>query len=486
MTPLFTAADFFTLKPAIALCSVGCIVLFAEWAFRSRGAAAWVALFGELLTAYALWVHSADVAANGPRFALSNSMTIDGFSVFFGYIFVVSAILAIIISARYMEDEKSNRSEFYALMLFAQAGMTVMAQGYDLVTLFIGLELMALSFYVMVGFLRDELRSNEAAMKYLILGALSSGFLAYGFSILYGISGSTNLSEIADAVASRDLHDPILILAMVTTSVGLFFKISVVPFHMWAPDVYEGAPTPVTAYISVASKAASFALLMRIFLVPLVSAQEVWIPLLGGVALATMTLGNIAAITQNNLKRLLAYSSISHAGYILLGLVAGNETGLKGVSVYILVYMFMNFGVFALIAAMRRDGHAAEDIDDLGGLMGRHPGYAILMLILLLSLAGIPPTAGFYGKYFIFLGLLQAGQYFLAIVAALYVAVATYYYFRIIRAIFLSDGLEPATIAPGLGTKLALVASGVFTLVIGLYPEPFINMATNSILLALR
>ena len=385
-----------------------------------------------------------------------------------------------------MEDEKSNRGEFYALMLFAQAGMTVMAQGYDLVTLFIGLELMALSFYVMVGFLRDELRANEAAMKYLILGALSSGFLAYGFSILYGMSGSTNLQEIADAVASRDLYDPILLLAMVTTSVGLFFKISVVPFHMWAPDVYEGAPTPVTAYVSVASKAASFALLMRIFLVPLGSVQEIWMPLFGGVALATMTLGNIAAITQNNLKRLLAYSSISHAGYMLLGLAAGNETGLKGISVYILVYIFMNFGVFALIAAMRREGHAAEDIDDLAGLMGRHPGYAILMLILLLSLAGIPPTGGFYGKYFIFLALLQAGQYMLAIVAALYVAVATYYYFRIIRAMFLSDGLEPAVISPGLGTKVALVASGVFTLVIGLYPEPFINMATDSILLSLR
>ncbi|MCZ6666882.1 MAG: NADH-quinone oxidoreductase subunit N, partial [Gammaproteobacteria bacterium] len=434
----------------------------------------------------ALWQHCRAVEQGGQVVGLGGSMVVDGFSVFFNAIFAVSAVLAILIASRYLDDEKANRGEFYALMLFAQAGMTVMAQGYDLVSLFIGLELMALSFYVMVGFLRDELRANEAAMKYLILGALSSGFLAYGFSIFYGLSGSTNLAEIADAVASRELSDPILLLAMVMTSVGLFFKISVVPFHMWAPDVYEGAPTPVTAYVSVASKAASFAMLMRIFLVPLGSAQEIWMPLLGGVALATMTLGNIAAITQNNLKRLLAYSSISHAGYMLLGLAAGNETGLKGISVYILVYMFMNFGVFALIAAMRREGQAAEDIDDLAGLMGRHPGYAILMLILLLSLAGIPPTAGFYGKYFIFLALLQAGQYALAIIAALYVAVATYYYFRIIRAMFLSDGLEPATIAPGLGTKVALVASGVFTLVIGLYPEPFINMAADSILLGLR
>ena len=225
---------------------------------------------------------------------------------------------------------------------------------------------------------------------------------------------------------------------------------------------------------------------MRIFLVPLESASELWIPLAGFVALATMTIGNVAAITQNNLKRLLAYSSISHAGYILLGLVAGNETGLKGVMIYLLVYMFMNFGVFALVAALRREGQAAEDIDDLNGLMQRHPGYAILMLILLLSLAGIPPAAGFYGKYFIFLALLEAGQYLLAIVAALYVAVAAYYYFRIVRAMFLIDDTEPAMVEPGLGTKVAIVACGVLTLLIGVYPEPFISIASDSILLALR
>ena len=486
MDPLFTWTDFFVLKPAILLSLFGCGILLTDFLLKQGRWNALTALVGEGFVAVALWQHCEEVTTAGQLFGLGGSMAVDGFSVFFNYIFVVSAILAIIIASRYMDDEKSNRGEFYGLMLFAQAGMSVMAQGYELVTLFIGLELMALSFYVMVGFLRNELRSNEAAMKYLILGALSSGFLAYGFSIFYGMSGSTNLAAIADAVAGREVSDPVLLIALVTTSVGLFFKISVVPFHMWAPDVYEGAPTPITAYVSVASKAASFAMMMRIFLVPLVSVQELWMPLFGAVALATMTLGNVAALTQNNLKRLLAYSSISHAGYILLGLAAGNETGLKGISLYILVYIFMNFGVFALIAAMRREGHAAEDIDDLNGLIHRHPGYAILMLVLLLSLAGIPPMAGFYGKYFIFLGLLEAGQYLLAIAGALYVAVSAYYYFRIVRAMFLSESLEPAVIAPGLGTKVALVASAVFTLLIGLYPEPFINMATDSILLALR
>jgi NADH-quinone oxidoreductase subunit N len=273
---------------------------------------------------------------------------------------------------------------------------------------------------------------------------------------------------------------------MITTSVGLFFKISVVPFHMWAPDAYEGAPTPITAYVSVASKAASFAFLMRIFLVPLLSMREIWIPVLGVIALLTMTLGNVAALTQNNLKRLLAYSSISHAGYMLLGLVAGNELGLQGIAMYLLVYMFMNFGAFALIAAMRREGKAAEEVDDLNGLMARNPGYAILLLILMLSLAGIPPTAGFLGKYFIFLALLQAKQYVLVIFAALYVAVAAYYYFRIVRAVFLTEGPQPATMSWSWGVRVAVMASGLLTLGIGLYPEPFIVMAADSVLLTLR
>ena len=491
MSPQFTSTDFFVLKPVILLCLFGCGVLMTDYLIRAkhlRFLNAVTAIAGELFVAVALWQHHSDLSASGVNeiSGLGGSMLIDGFSIFFNGIFVVSAILAILISIVYLEEEGENRGEYYALMLFAQAGMSTLAMGFDLVTLFIGLELMAISFYVMVGFLRSDKRSNEAAMKYLLLGAFSSGFLAYGFSLLYGISGSTVLSRIAQAVSERSVSDPIVLLAMITTSVGLFFKISVVPFHMWAPDAYEGAPTPVTAYVSVASKAASFAFLMRIFLVPLLSLQEIWIPMLGAIALLTMTLGNLAALTQNNLKRLLAYSSISHAGYILLGLVAGNETGLKGISLYLLVYMFMNFGAFALIAAMRREGKAAEEVDDLAGLMGRSPGYAILLLILMLSLAGIPPTAGFLGKYFIFLGLLEAGQYVLAIFAALYVAVAAYYYFRIVRVVFLTEGVEPAQMSWGWGVRVAVVASGIFTIGIGLYPEPFIGMATNAVLVALR
>jgi NADH-quinone oxidoreductase subunit N len=341
---------------------------------------------------------------------------------------------------------------------------------------------MALSFYVMVGFLRTDKRSNEAAMKYLLLGAFSSGFLVYGFSLMYGMAGSTKLADVAVAMAARSPWDPVVVLAVVTTSVGLLFKISAVPFHMWAPDAYEGAPTTVTAYLSVASTAASMAFLLRIFLGPLAGSREAWEPLLAAVAVATLTLGNLAAINQTNIKRLLAYSSISHSGYMLLGLVAGNDTGINGIAVYVMVYTFMNLGAFLVVVSLRRQNIIGEDIDDISGLMRKAPGHAILMLIFLLSLAGIPPTAGFLGKYYIFLALIQTRHYTLAVVATLYVAVAIYYYFKIVRSMFIGEVTEKAPLAASFGLRLALVVSGVLTLAIGIYPEPFLRLAQTSLL----
>ena len=491
MELVFTANDFHVLKPAVVLCLFGCGILLSDAFLVRRTGKRWLnavtALVGEAIVAVVVLQHLSDVRAGGAFSGLSGSIVIDGFGVFFNIIFVLSGALAVILSVRYMEAEGEHRGEYYALVLFAQAGMSIMATGNDLVVLFVALETMALSFYVMVGFLRRSKRSNEAAMKYLILGAFSSGLLAYGFSILYGIGGSTSIEAIGKAVAERPDGDWVTTLALITTSVGLFFKISAVPFHMWAPDVYEGAPTPTAAYVSVASKAASFALMIRIFLSAYGSVAESWMPLLAGIALITMTVGNLAAVTQSNLKRLLAYSSVAHAGYILLGLVAANDSGLRGIAIYILAYVFMNYGAFALIAALRRDGEAAEEIDDLNGLAGRAPGYTILVAIFMLSLAGIPPMAGFYGKYYIFLGLLREGYYVLAVFAALYVAVAAYYYFRIIRACWLTgSGDKPAALDLGLGTRVALVGSGVLTVVIGVLPQRFLALAGESVLLALR
>jgi NADH-quinone oxidoreductase subunit N len=414
--------------------------------------------------------------------AFKGSLTIDGFAIFFNVIFVVATLIVAVASYKYLETEGEHHGEYYALLLFAQSGMFFLAAGTDLVTLFIGLELMAICFYVMVGFLRGEKRSNEAAMKYLLLGAFSSGLLVYGFSILYGLSGSTKLAVITNSIAARPAWDPIVFLAMATTAAGLLFKIAAAPFHMWAPDTYEGAPTTVTAYLSVASKAASFAFLVRLFQFgPMGPVRETWEPIFTVIAILTMTIGNLAAITQTNLKRLLAYSSISHAGYILLGLIAGNATGIKGISIYVMVYTVMNLGAFLVIIALRRRDIIGDELDDMAGLMHRSPGYAILMLIFLLSLAGIPPTAGFIGKYYIFLSLIETQHYMLAVVAVLYVAVAIYYYFRIVRSMFLAEETEKAPLASSVGLRVALGVTGALTLAIGVYPEPFIRLAQTSL-----
>src|SRR5580704_9360535 len=493
MNQYYSVTDHFSIMPAVMLALFGCaILLFDNLPFlgplfpdpRQRKYMPIFVVLAEILTGFALFRQSSWLTNNGLPFleGFQGSVTVDRFGIFFNWIFVVAALVVALVSYKYLEVAGEHHSEYYALILFAQCGMYFLAAGTDLVTLFIGLELMALAFYVMVGFLRTDKRSNEAAIKYLLLGAFSSGFLVYGFSVMYGISGSTRLGVIGEAIAVRGPLDPLVFLALATTSVGLLFKISAVPFHMWAPDVYEGAPTTVTAYLSVASKAASIAFLVRIFMGPLASARDAWEPILSAVAVATMTIGNLAAINQNNIKRLLAYSSISHAGYMLLGLIAGNSTGLKGIAVYVLVYTFMNLGAFMVVVALRRKGIIGEDVDDLSGLMAKSPGYAILMLVFLLSLAGIPPTAGFLGKYYIFLSLIETGHYMLAIVATLYVAVAIYYYFRLVRSMFVGEATEKAPVATSVGLRFALAASGIMTLAIGIYPEPFLQFAQKSIL----
>jgi NADH-quinone oxidoreductase subunit N len=485
----FTSLDKLTIVPALMLTLFGCaILLFDAIPFfgfadpRQRKLMAFFVVVAEGFAGYGLWQQWTYIAGSAPLVGFQGSVTIDGFGIFFNVVFAVTALIVALVSYKYLEIAGEHHGEYYALILFAQAGMYFLAAGTDLVTLFIGLELMALSFYVMVGFLRGDKRSNEAALKYLLLGAFSSGFLAYGFSILYGLAGSTKLTEIAAALSQRSAWDPLVFLAMATTSVGLLFKISAAPFHMWAPDAYEGAPTTVTAYLAVASKAASIAFLVRIFTGPLAASREAWEPLLSIIAVATLTLGNLAAINQTNIKRLLAYSSISHAGYMLLGLIAGNDHGLNGIAVYIMVYTFMNLGAFLVIVALRRAKIIGEDLDDIAGLAHKHPGYAALMVIFLLSLAGIPPTAGFLGKYYIFLALIETRHFGLAVIGVLYAAVAIYYYFKIVRSMYLREDAQTAPLAMSVGLRLALGASGLLTLVIGVYPEPFLRLAQTSLL----
>ncbi|HEY0405769.1 MAG TPA: NADH-quinone oxidoreductase subunit N [Pyrinomonadaceae bacterium] len=428
-----------------------------------------------------------------------NMVRLDGFAFLLQVIFLLAAALSIAISTRYLDIEGEQHGEYYALILFATVGMMFLACGYDLISLYISLELMALTFYVLVAFTKRRKRSNEAAMKYFLLGAFSSGVLLYGMSLLYGIAGSTNLHDIAMklslAISSASAETglttsslplrPLMLLGMIALAAGLFFKISAVPFHMWAPDAYEGAPTSVTAFLSTGSKAASFALLARLFMEALGPMRADWAPLLGLVAAITIMVGNWAAVTQENSKRLLAYSSVSNAGYLLLGIIAGNSYGYTGLVIYLLVYTLMNLGAFGIIISLRRRGIIGDHVDDLTGLAQKAPGMAIMMAIFMLSLGGLPVTGGFIGKYFLFGGLLQRGAaegkswyLLLAIWAILNTVVSFFYYVRFIRVMYLGDRLadeRPLSLSPMLRT--ALIVSVIGVIFIGIFPQVFVNLA---------
>ncbi|HYG98163.1 MAG TPA: NADH-quinone oxidoreductase subunit N [Terriglobales bacterium] len=498
----FTSTDYTLALPMIMLAVFGLGILLIDLGLPKewKRANAWTALIGLGFSAaavlkvqgFSIWdfrfLQERSVVG---RFGYLQSMTVDSFSVYFYYLFIAGAAIAVLMSIKYLEIEQEDHGEFYALILFSVIGMMAMASGFDLVMLFIGLELMAISTYVLVGFLRRDRRSNEAALKYLLLGAFSSGIFAYGLSLFYGLTGSTNLLQISARLQEHMAthpNDPIAIFAMLTTSVGLLFKIAAVPFHQWAPDAYEGAPTSVTGFMSVAVKAAGWAMLLRIFLWGLPAMRPIYVPLLTFVAILTLTGGNLAALTQNNLKRLLAYSSISHVGFMLLGLVASNPqtggasaTGVKGIMFYLLVYTFMNLGAFAVITSLRRREIIGDELDDIAGLITKAPTQAILMLCFLLSLAGIPPLAGFWGKYFIFLSLIESGNYVLAAVGILYSVLGLYYYLRIANAMIIKKATdtEPVTTSPGLAATLAITAAG--TIVIGVFPNMFIEAATKAL-----
>jgi len=438
-----------------------------------------------------LWLQASTRTSPGAP-GMMRTMLVDHFALYFFYLFLAATAISILMSMRYMKTEHENRGEYYSLMLLSVVGMMCLACGMDIVLIFIGLELMAISTYVLVGFLRRDRRSNEAALKYMLLGAFSSGIFAYGLSLLYGLTGSTNLIDInrdLSGLLAREPHNPIAIVALLATVTGLLFKIAAVPFHQWAPDAYEGAPTCITGFMSVAVKAAGWAMLLRILLWGLFPMRSVWAPMLVFVSIATMTGANFAALTQSNTKRLLAYSSIAHVGYMLLGLVAGTSTeinldGLKGILIYLLVYTFMNLGAFGVITSLRHRNVIGDELDDLNGLYARAPVEAVLMLIFLLSLAGIPPLAGFYGKYFIFLSLIESGHYALASLGVFYSVFGLYYYLKMANAMFMGKPEEQGTLPVSWSMRAALGIAAFATVYIGILPDRFIHLVNWSLGLA--
>ncbi|MGB7924791.1 MAG: NADH-quinone oxidoreductase subunit N [Pyrinomonadaceae bacterium] len=500
-TELFNVGDLSLIAPELILTVCACVALVMEviLPYKKARVTAYFALAGIAFAAVSLFFLWQTSRGLFPLDGFYGMVRIDGFAIMFKSIFLVAAALAIGISTRYLDIEGEQHGEYYALVLFATVGMMFLACGYDLILLYISLELMALSFYVLVAFTKREKRSNEAAMKYFLLGAFSSGILLYGMSLLYGVAGSTNLGDIAvkvnQALSAAPLDPavidaaaplrPLLLLGMISLAAGLFFKISAVPFHMWAPDAYEGAPTSVTAFLSTGSKAASFALYARIFVEALGGMRADWAPLLGLVAAITIFVGNWAAVTQENSKRLLAYSSISNAGYLLLGLIAGNSYGYNGLVIYLLVYTLMNMGAFGVIISLRRRGIIGDNVDDMAGLAQKAPGMAAAMAIFMLSLGGLPATGGFIGKYFLFWGLLKRGDtdgkswyYWLAGWAIINTVISFYYYARFIKVMYLGERMaddRPLSLSPALKTSLVVALAGV--IFIGIYPDPFIRFA---------
>ncbi|WP_170763340.1 NADH-quinone oxidoreductase subunit NuoN [Ruegeria lacuscaerulensis] len=463
--------------PEIVVITGACVLLILSLFVRpERGYILDLAAIAVVLVAAALtWA-----LADQNLLVYSGMFASDRYSAFFKAIFYISTVLTLLLSRRYVEIERVQRGEYNVLLLFALSGMMIMASANDLLSIYVGLELMALCTYVLTGLLRREVRSNEAALKYVILGAVSTGVFLYGVSLIYGLTGTTELDALATAVTASQ-RDPGLLLAVVFIVAGLVFKVGAVPFHMWVPDVYEGAPTPITAFMSVGPKAAGFAVILRVVLNPLLAATDVWI-VVAVIAVFTMALGSFVALVQDNIKRLLAYSSIAHSGFVLLGIVAGGPDGAASVMLYLLIYTFMNIGIFAAVIAMRSEVGRGEAIDDFSGLSRSHPALALSMLLFLFALAGIPPTAGFFAKFYVLVALIEGGHVTISVIAVLLSVVAAYFYIRIVMVIYMRDPAGKFELAFTPGLKLALAIAVVGTIVIGLLPAWFLNLAQMSVL----
>jgi NADH-quinone oxidoreductase subunit N len=421
-----------------------------------------------------------------PQSGFNGAVLQDNFALVFKGIFLVAGVLSILISDQYFQREGCNHGELYPLILLATAGMMLMASGTDLMTIFLGLEVMSVSLYILAGFNRENPKSNEAGIKYFLLGAFSTGFLLYGMALTYGATGTTKVAAIAAYVAANGIaaSNLMLIVGMLLMAVGFSFKVAAAPFHMWTPDVYEGAPTPVTAFMSVGPKAAGFAAFLRILVMALPALKAEWSALLWILAVLTMTVGNVTALYQRNVKRMLAYSSIAHAGYLLVGFVPGNPVGQAGMMFYLLSYAFMNIGAFAIIVLIGKKGDANNDLDDFTGLGHKRPVLALVMSIFLFSLAGIPPAAGFIGKFYLFSGAIQAGYIWLAIIGVLNSAASVFYYLRVMVFMYMKEPtgeFETLNVTPAIAACLLISVAGV--LIPGVVPGYLLELAQKAVLM---
>ncbi len=485
-------ADMVTILPELIVVVAACLVFALEPITppNRKDMLAWMSV--------AALVACFIVTANGMGdrvYAFSNLVVVDAYASFWKLLLYVVSGLTILLSIGYLKEERIDLAEYYGFLLLSLTGMMIMVSGSDLLVLYLGIELMSIPLYVLAGFKRFEARAVESSAKYFILGAFSSGLLLYGISLIFGAVGSTRLVDIAVVVAARGLNDPLILVAMTLLIVGFGFKVAAVPFHMWTPDVYQGAPTSVTAFMAVASKAASFGALLRVMLEGFGGVKPNWTGLMLGLCLLTLILGNLVAIVQTNVKRMLAYSSIAHAGYALIGLVvagwAGDNAGLssQGVSsmmLYLAVYSVMTLGAFSVVAILRRGGVEGEELEDFTGLAKRHKGAAFAMLLFMVSLAGIPPTAGFIGKLYLFMAAVNAGLTWLAVVGLIFAAVSAFYYLRVVMVMYMRDPSPDQArtthlaLSPTAIIVLMCAAAGV--VLVGVYPGPLVAFTASAVL----
>jgi NADH-quinone oxidoreductase subunit N len=477
-----SADDLIRFSPELILTIAGTLLMVLDPLFAKK----LPRMFGHIsIAAFLAAIVGAFAAQSVMGSSFSNLLIVDGFATFFRVLVLVIGILAVLLSYRYLDREMAETGEYHALLLFCVAGQCLMAASNDLIMIFIGLEISSIATYILAGYLRNDRRNNEAALKYFLLGSFATAFLLYGVAIIYGITGTTKLDEIRTALMQPGISLAGVTIAAALMIVGLGFKISAAPFQMWAPDVYQGAPAPVSVFMATAPKAAAFAVFLRIFMTSFQTIANDWEPLIWISALLSMTIGNFAALTQNNLKRMMAYSAIAHAGYILVAFAAKSDGGTAAVMFYLAAYALMNVGAFAVIIHICGKGERHLRIEDLSGLAQKQPVTAALLTIFLLSLIGVPLTGGFFGKFYIFRAALESNLIWLTVLGLLNSAVAAYYYLRILVVMYMKEPgevtntLEP--LSPGLGAALVLPAIGTF--VLGIIPGAVLNFARASSML---
>ena len=475
MTDMVTTADIYPVLPELCLALMA-MALLMYGVFRgdkSTGSCSWLAVLALVVTGVimSLLPESAESAFRG-------QFIVDQFARFMKWLVLLGSALAVIMSMNYNAREEIERFEFPVLILFASLGMLLMVSANDLISLYVGLELQSLALYVIAAFRRDSTKSSEAGLKYFVLGALSSGMLLYGASMIYGFAGTTRFEALASLFTGPSADQGVgVIVGLVFLLAGLAFKVSAVPFHMWTPDVYEGAPTPVTAFFAVAPKIAAIALLVRTMIGPFGELFAQWQQIIVFISIASMLLGALAAIWQTNIKRLLAYSSIGHVGYALVGLAAGSEEGIRGIGVYMAIYLAMNVGTFCCVLSMRRQGVLAEGVDDLAGLARNHPMMAAAMAVFMFSMAGIPPLAGFFGKLYVFMAAVNEGLYILAIIGVLTSVIGAFYYLRIIKIMYFDEPADAFDRSAGREIGVIMTIAGLFTLLFFIFPSPIVDGA---------